>query len=66
MSASRYYKLNDLEGAPWLVKATSQAQAIRFVAGQTIKCSVASQDDIVAHMKAEKEIHDATTALADA
>lgn len=48
MTETRIYLIEDGEHAT-LVRAPSQAQAVRHVA-KRFKCKVASQDDLVAHV----------------
>ena len=57
MSASRYYKIED-QSSIWVIKAASQAQAIRYVAMQTMTCALASTDEVVKHIQSGAKIHD--------
>jgi hypothetical protein len=58
MSSTRIYavKPKGSEGPPRLIRASTQAQAMRHVARDTLQCAVASQDDIVTAINAGAKV----------
>lgn len=65
MSATRYYKIEDLDGDNWIIKASSQAQAIRYVAMQTMTCKLASTDEVVKHIQSGAQVYDLSSLPAE-
>lgn len=61
MAKTRIYIVADNDtGGSYLVRATSQAQALSHIAHCQYKTRVATQDDIVAAMQAGAVVKDAT------
>lgn len=64
MSKTRIYRVvarDGLDGMDWLVRATRQAQALRYVTAKRLDIRVATQDDIVKlAVYGQYGVHDAT------
>ena len=56
---TRIYEVRDASGAPFLVKASSQAQALRHIAGRHYKVSVAKATDVAELMMSGVKVEDA-------
>lgn len=61
MSGTRIYHVEDDDAHHYLVRATSQAQALRHVAGKTFTVEVATQDQIVNLVQAGQPVEDASS-----
>jgi hypothetical protein len=61
MSARIYRVLNTTTGDDYLVRAHTQAQAIRHVVADQFRAQVAGQETIVEHLTAGGVVLDATT-----
>ena len=56
---TRIYEVRDASGAPFLVKASSQAQALRHIAGRYYSVRIAKTTEVVDLMSKGTKVEDA-------
>ena len=56
---SRIYVVEEFGGDRFLIRATTKARAVRYVARNNYKAAVATQDDIVALVSEGQSVEDA-------